>query len=42
MPPETRLLHETVIRLLKGCLGAYERWYKWAQGRPSTEEKPSA
>jgi hypothetical protein len=28
MTPATRELHETVIRLLKGILTAWERWLK--------------
>ena len=34
MTPATRELHETVIRLLKGVLSAWERWLK-AQGNGS-------
>lgn len=26
MNPATRELHQTLIRLLKGCLSAWERW----------------
>jgi hypothetical protein len=26
MNPTTRELHQTLIRLLKGCLSAWERW----------------
>jgi hypothetical protein len=26
MHPTTKELHETLIRLLKGCLSAWERW----------------
>ena len=26
MNPTTKELHETVIRLLKGCLSAWEKW----------------
>lgn len=28
MTPATRELHETIIRLLKGILTAWERWLK--------------
>lgn len=28
MKPTTRELHETIIRLLKGILSAWERWLK--------------
>lgn len=28
MSPTTRELHETIIRLLKGILTAWERWLK--------------
>lgn len=28
MKPHTRILHETVIRMLKGLIKAYETWLK--------------
>lgn len=28
MNPVTRELHETLIRMLKGCLSAWEKWLK--------------
>lgn len=32
MTPATKDLHTTIIRLLKGILGAWERWLKQQQG----------
>lgn len=26
MTPATKELHQTLIRLIKGCIGAWERW----------------
>ncbi|MDR6767727.1 hypothetical protein J2W88_003008 [Acidovorax delafieldii] len=26
MHPATKELHQTLIRLIKGCIGAWERW----------------
>lgn len=37
MKPATKALHLTLIRLLKGCLNAWERWvnlYADDEGRP--------
>lgn len=31
MTPATKALHTTIIRLLKGILGAWERWLKQQQ-----------
>ena len=41
MDAATRVCHETVIRLLKGALRAYETWFRLQlakdSGEPSTE-----
>lgn len=31
MTPATRELHNTLIRLLKGCIGAWEKWLEAQQ-----------
>lgn len=40
MKSSTRQLHMTLIRLLKGCLKAWERWV-FEQHEVSVEDKPS-
>ena len=39
MDAASRVMHETVIRLLKGALRAYETWFRLqlAKEEPSTE-----
>lgn len=34
MPPSTRELHQTLIRLIKGCIGAWERWLEQQHSQP--------